>query len=103
VDWDERRFPVVIATSFIRVSRRPFESAQYAALKYRRRLAAAELVGSMGRRGHPYDNARMESLTKTVKVEGVYPLAFENEDDVAAHLPRFIEADNERRRHSSLG
>jgi putative transposase len=77
--------------------------SQDAALKYRRRLAAAELVGSMGRRGHPYDNARMESLMKTVKVEGVYPLAFESEDDVAAHLPRFIEADNERRRHSSLG
>ncbi len=77
--------------------------SQYAALKYRRRLATAKLVGSMGRGGNPYDNAMMESLMKTVKVEGVYLLAFETEDDVAAHLPRFIEAYNERRLHSSLG
>lgn len=77
--------------------------SQYAAQKYRRRLAAAKLVGSMGRRGNPYDNAMMESLMKTVKVEGVYPLAFETEDDVAEHLPRFIDAYNKRRLHSSLG
>ena len=77
--------------------------SQYAAEKYRHRLAAAQLVGSMGRRGNPYDNAMMESLMKTVKVEGVYPLAFETEDDVAEHLPRFIDAYNARRLHSSLG
>jgi len=77
--------------------------SQYAAQKYRRRLAAAQLVGSMGRRGIPYDTAMMESLMKTVKVEGVYPRAFETEDDVAEHLPRFIEAYNQRRLHSSLG
>lgn len=77
--------------------------SQYAAQKYRRRLAAAKLLGSMGRRGNPYDNAMMESLMKTLKVEGVYPLAFETEDDVADHLPRFIEAYNARRLHSSLG
>jgi putative transposase len=31
----------------------------------------------MGRRGNPYDNAMMESFMTTLKVEGVYPLAFE--------------------------
>ncbi len=77
--------------------------SQYAAQRYRARLADAQLVGSMGRRGNPYDNAMMESLMKTLKVEGVYPLAFETEDDVAEHLPRFIEAYNARRLHSSLG
>lgn len=77
--------------------------SQYAAQRYRDRLAEAHLVGSMGRRGNPYDNAMMESLMKTLKVEGVYPLAFETEDDVAEHLPRFIDAYNERRLHSSLG
>lgn len=60
-------------------------------------------MGSMGRRGNPYDNAMMESLMKTLKVEGVYPLAFETEDDVTEHLPRFFSAYNERRLHSSLG
>ena len=85
------------------VAGRSDRGSQYAALKCRRRLAAAKLVDSMGRRGNPYDNAMMESLMKTVKVEGVYPLAFGIEDDVAAHFPRFVEAYNERRLHSSLG
>ena len=77
--------------------------AQYAAEKYRGRLREAELVGSMGRRGNPYDNAMMESLMKTLKVEGVHPLEFATADDVAEHLPAFIEKYNAGRLHSSLG
>lgn len=77
--------------------------SQYAAEKYRDRLREAKLVGSMGRRGNPYDNAMMESLMKTLKVEGVYPLAFETAEDVAEQLPTFIEKYNARRLHSSLG
>ena len=57
----------------------------------------------MGRRGNPYDNAMMESFMKTLKVEGVYPMAFESAEDVAEHLPRFIDSHNERRLHSALG
>jgi putative transposase len=45
----------------------------------------------------------MESLMKTLKVEGVYPLEFETAEDVAEHLPAFIEKYNARRLHSSLG
>ena len=45
----------------------------------------------------------MKSFMKTLKVEGVYPMAFENEDDVTQHLPRFIDRYNERRLHSALG
>lgn len=77
--------------------------SQYAAEKYRDRLGQAKLVGSMGRRGNPYDNAMMESLMKTLKVEGVYPLEFETAEDVAEQLPAFIEKYNARRLHSSLG
>ena len=77
--------------------------SQYAAQVYRDRLAATDLVGSMGRRGNPYDNAMAESLMKTLKVEGVYPMAFETHEDVAEHLPRFIEKYNDRRLHSALG
>ena len=40
---------------------------------------------------------------KTLKVEGVYPMAFESEKDVARHLPRFIDSYNEKRLHSALG
>ena len=45
----------------------------------------------MGRRGNPYDNAKAESFMKTLKVEGVYPMAFETFADVLESLPRFIE------------
>jgi putative transposase len=40
--------------------------SQYAAENYRDRLREAKLLGSMGRRGNPYDNAMMESLMKTL-------------------------------------
>ena len=30
-------------------------------------------------------------------------MAFESEEDVAVHLPRFIDSYNERRPHSALG
>ena len=40
---------------------------------------------------------------KTLKVEGVYPMAFESADEVAEHLPRFFDSYNERRLHSALG
>ena len=47
--------------------------SQYAAQAYRALLGEHSLIGSMGRRGNPYDNAMMESFMKTLKVEGVYP------------------------------
>ena len=58
----------------------------------------------MGRSGNPYDNAKVESFMKTLKLEAVHPMRFETFADVADHIPYFIEeVYNSTRLHSALG
>ncbi len=52
---------------------------------------ASGFVGSMSRRGNPFDNPQAESFTKTLKVEAVYITEHETFEDVAADWPAFID------------
>ena len=62
--------------------------SQYASTHYRELLADHGLVGSMSRRGNPFDNAKAESFIKTLKVEAIYLADYETFEQPQRSAPR---------------
>jgi transposase InsO family protein len=77
---------------------------QYTSKAYRRLLEESSIIGSMSRKGSPYDNAPMESFFQTLKTEHLYKQSFQTIEQATASLKYWIDIYyNCRRSHSALG
>lgn len=77
---------------------------QYCSSKYIELLKENGILISMSDKANPYDNAKMESFFRTLKVEEVYMGEYNTYEDVLFSIPYFIEeVYNKKRLHSSLG
>ena len=77
---------------------------QYCSYDYLEILNNYEISISMSGKANPYDNAKMESFFRTLKVEEVYMFEYETYAEVLKRIPYFIEkVYNKKRLHSSLG
>ena len=66
-------------------------------------LAENNIIGSMSRKGNPYDNAIAESFFKTFKYESLYRSEQESLSNVYNLVRNFIKGYNTERLHSSIG
>jgi transposase InsO family protein len=77
---------------------------QYANTAYTERLKQQGIQISMARKGNPYDNAKAESVFKTLKREEVYLKQYRTFHEAQTNLASFLEdIYNQKRLHSSLG
>ena len=83
--------------------RRRVEFTQYAANDYRKKLKARGIMVSMSRKGDCWDNAPMESVNGTLKVECVHDAHFRTREQARRAIVEYIGYYNTERRHSSLG
>ena len=80
------------------------QGLQYCSTDYVKILKEHGIKISMSERANPYDNAKIESFFKTLKVEEVYMFEYDTFTDVASRVTYFIEeVYNKKRLHSSLG
>ena len=77
--------------------------SQYAAKDYQRKLKARGITVSMSRKGDCWDNAPMESVNGTLKVECVQGERFKTREQARQAIVEYIGYYNTDRRHSSLG
>lgn len=76
---------------------------QYTSKEYVKTLADQGIIGSMSRKGNPYDNAFAETFFKTLKYEWLYRHELETFLDVFSLVKDFIQSYNSERLHSSIG
>jgi len=75
---------------------------QYACQDYVTLLEAHNITPSMSRVGNPYDNAKAESLIKTLKTEQLDARRWASLDELRQGLKQFFDYYNQRRLHSAL-
>lgn len=77
---------------------------QYTSHAYRKLLNHYEIVGSMSRKGNPYDNAPMESFFKHLKCEWINRQYYSTMQQATLSLSYFIDVYyNCKRLHAALG
>jgi len=77
---------------------------QYCSYDYVKILKGHGISISMSGKANPYDNAKIESFFRTLKVEEVNMFEYETYAEVLERIPYFIEeVYNKKRLHSSLG
>ena len=91
-----------IAISFVRVLRRPVESAQFTSTAFTSILHREKVAISMDGRGAWRDNVFVERLWRSVKYEEVYLRAYDSVSDARTSIGRYLTFYNGRRPHSSL-
>ncbi|MBA7510549.1 IS3 family transposase ISMco1 [subsurface metagenome] len=80
------------------------QGIQYCSADYVEVLKEHGISISMSGKANPYDNAKIESFFRTLKVEEVYMFEYETYREVLSRIPYFIEeVYNRKRLHSSLG
>lgn len=78
--------------------------SQYASLDYREELTTIKALGSMSRKGNPFDNACAETFFATIKKELIYRRSFMKRTETISLINWYISSFyNERRRHSTNG
>jgi putative transposase len=80
------------------------QGIQYCSSEYIEILVKHNIAISMSGKANPYDNAKIESFFRTLKVEEVYMFEYDTYTEVLERIPYFIEeVYNKKRLHSSLG
>ena len=77
--------------------------SQYAAKSCRKKLKARGITVSMRRKGDCWDNAQMESVNSTLKVECVNNVHFQTRAEARQANVEYVGCYNTERWHSSLG